>query len=139
KVLSKKESCSDGEEDDEEVSGNINHGLDLSPEKGASACKKQSSDKANIRNEDSVKMTAKDSKAKRDRVGEDENAAAKSVYKSEDELDMNSTFVSKAVNQIKRKMNVKPKAERKESEKRKGEKKVEVRKPLTDADLIILH
>ncbi|XP_072353867.1 uncharacterized protein [Scyliorhinus torazame] len=43
----------------------------------------------------------------------------------EDELDMNSTFVSKAVNQIKRKMNVKPKAERKESEKRKGEKKVE--------------
>ncbi|XP_038649039.1 tetratricopeptide repeat protein 31 isoform X4 [Scyliorhinus canicula] len=43
----------------------------------------------------------------------------------EDELDMNSTFVSKAVNQIKRKMNIKPKAERKESEKRKGEKKVE--------------
>ncbi|XP_038649036.1 tetratricopeptide repeat protein 31 isoform X2 [Scyliorhinus canicula] len=125
KVLSKKESCSDGEDDDEEVSGNIKHGLDLSPEKGASACKKQSSDKANIRNEDSVKMTVKDSKAKRDRVGEDENAAAKSVYKSEDELDMNSTFVSKAVNQIKRKMNIKPKAERKESEKRKGEKKVE--------------
>ncbi|XP_078411405.1 tetratricopeptide repeat protein 31-like isoform X9 [Cetorhinus maximus] len=60
KVLSKKESCSDGEEDDEE-----------------------------------------------------------------DELDMNSSFVSKAVNQIKRKMNIKPKAERKENEKKKGEKKLE--------------
>ncbi|XP_078063127.1 uncharacterized protein LOC144489051, partial [Mustelus asterias] len=126
KVLSKKESCSDGEEDDEEVSGNTKRGLDLSPEKGASACKKQSSDKANIRNEDSgVKVTAKDSKAKRDRVGEDENTADKSMYKSEDELDMNSSFVSKAVNQMKRKMNIKPKAERKENEKKKGEKKIE--------------
>ncbi|XP_078411389.1 uncharacterized protein LOC144688523 isoform X7 [Cetorhinus maximus] len=43
----------------------------------------------------------------------------------EDELDMNSSFVSKAVNQIKRKMNIKPKAERKENEKKKGEKKLE--------------
>ncbi|XP_078411343.1 uncharacterized protein LOC144688523 isoform X2 [Cetorhinus maximus] len=125
KVLSKKESCSDGEEDDEEVSGNVKRGLDLSPEKGPSACKNQSSDRANSRHEDSVKVAAKDSKAKRDRVGEDENAADKSVYNFEDELDMNSSFVSKAVNQIKRKMNIKPKAERKENEKKKGEKKLE--------------
>ncbi|XP_043543909.1 tetratricopeptide repeat protein 31-like isoform X5 [Chiloscyllium plagiosum] len=42
-----------------------------------------------------------------------------------DELDMNSSFVSKAVTQMKRKMNIKPKVEKKETEKKKGEKKVE--------------
>ncbi|GCC19086.1 hypothetical protein chiPu_0020965, partial [Chiloscyllium punctatum] len=117
KVLSKKESCSDGEEDDKEVSGNIKRGLAVLPEKGASAGKEQSSDTTDNKNENSVKVTAV--------VSEDENAIDKSVYISEDELDMNSSFVSKAVTQMKRKMNIKPKAEKKETEKKKGEKKVE--------------
>ncbi|XP_067884744.1 tetratricopeptide repeat protein 31-like isoform X2 [Heterodontus francisci] len=43
----------------------------------------------------------------------------------EDEWDMNSSFVSKAANQIKRKMHIKPKSERKENEKKKGERKPE--------------
>ncbi|XP_043543652.1 tetratricopeptide repeat protein 31-like isoform X2 [Chiloscyllium plagiosum] len=117
KVLSKKESCSDGEEDDKEVSGNIKRGLAVLPEKGASAGKEQSSDTTDSKNENSVKVTAV--------VSEDENAIDKSVYISEDELDMNSSFVSKAVTQMKRKMNIKPKVEKKETEKKKGEKKVE--------------
>ncbi|XP_067841431.1 tetratricopeptide repeat protein 31-like [Heptranchias perlo] len=125
KVLSKKESCSDGEEEDEEVSGNVKRGLAPSPEKGPSVCKKQSCDKANNRNEHSAKMTDKHGKEKRDREGEDENTTDRSVYKSEDEWDMSSSFVSKAANQIKRKMNIKPKTERKENEKKKGEKKPE--------------
>ncbi|XP_067884743.1 tetratricopeptide repeat protein 31-like isoform X1 [Heterodontus francisci] len=126
KVMSKKESCSDGEEDADEVSGNIKRILAPSPEKGAAVGKKQSSDKANSINEHSVKVTAaKDSKMKRDREGEDENTTDKSMYESEDEWDMNSSFVSKAANQIKRKMHIKPKSERKENEKKKGERKPE--------------
>ncbi|XP_059506714.1 tetratricopeptide repeat protein 31-like isoform X2 [Stegostoma tigrinum] len=117
KVLSKRESCSDGEEDNKEVSGNIKRGLAVLPEKGASAGKEQSSNTADSKNETSVKVTA--------RVGEDQNTTDKSVYISEDELDMNSSFVSKAVTQMKRKMNIKPKAERKETEKKKAEKKLE--------------
>ncbi|XP_072898149.1 tetratricopeptide repeat protein 31-like isoform X1 [Hemitrygon akajei] len=113
----KKESCTDGKQDSE-VSENIT----ASPEKDPLACKKQST---NSRNGHSVKVAAKPSNMRRDKEGESESTADKSPSQSEDEWDMSSCFVSKAANQIKRKMNIKAKAERKETEKKKAEKKQE--------------
>ncbi|XP_051866362.1 tetratricopeptide repeat protein 31 [Pristis pectinata] len=121
-VLSKKESCTDGEQDSGEVGESINNDVATSPEKGPLACKKQST---NSKNGHSIKVAAKHSKVKRDREGESESTADKSPSQSEDEWDMSSSFVSKAANQIKRKMNIKPKAERKEAERKKAEKKLE--------------
>ncbi|XP_069779493.1 tetratricopeptide repeat protein 31-like isoform X2 [Narcine bancroftii] len=118
KVLSRKESCTDGEQDREEEGENAA----TSPEKGPLVCTKQS---GNSRNGHTGKVTAKHSKVKRDREGESEATADKSPSQSEDEWDMSSSFVSKAANQIKRKMNIKPKVERKENEKKKAEKKLE--------------
>ncbi|XP_078264399.1 uncharacterized protein LOC144598295 [Rhinoraja longicauda] len=68
---------------------------------------------------------AKDSKVKRERQAGGVIATDRSLSQSEDEWDLSSSFVSKAANQIKRKLNIKPKAEKKEMEKKKAEKKPE--------------
>ncbi|XP_032898292.1 tetratricopeptide repeat protein 31 [Amblyraja radiata] len=70
-----------------------------------------------------LRVAAKVSRVKPER--EAGSAVATDRSPSEDEWDMSSSFVSKAANQIKRKLNIKPKAERKEIEKKKAEKKPE--------------
>lgn len=119
-VLPHCEECVDGVRECGDVDANMNCEAAVCPQHVAVESKLPSGAAGNV---PGLRVAAKVSRVKPER--EAGSVVATDRSPSEDEWDMSSSFVSKAANQIKRKLNIKPKAERKEIEKKKAEKKPE--------------